>query len=285
MLLDGGEPLLRKDLTEIIRYAVRVGVTPHLSTNGLLLDCKTVKKLRKAGLQSIQVSLDGAFSETHNFIRGYSESYDSAIAAIQNARQGGLSVTVNTVLMKHNIKEIPGIINLLIKMKVDFYRVASIVPVNETLKKLCVSTQEFKDLLSFLVKSKRQIRDNLQIILPSNKLVYILDEKADSNIMLSTSLTSNIGCEAGTFLCNITPDGWVTPCVYFSEEQFRAGNIRREKLASIWSKSPIFRAFRNLKLARKCMGCSYLMKCKGGCRALAFYFFGSLKEQDPRCWI
>ncbi len=73
LLLSGGEPLIRKDLPELARFAVDEGMRVVVSTNGTLITKKTADKFRQIGLSYIGVSLDG-IGKTHDQFRGVEEA-------------------------------------------------------------------------------------------------------------------------------------------------------------------------------------------------------------------
>ena len=81
----GGEPLLRKDLCEVMEYATNeLGFHWGMTTNGILLTVENIEKLRKANLETISISIDG-LEETHNKFRGVSNSYQTIINNIRKA--------------------------------------------------------------------------------------------------------------------------------------------------------------------------------------------------------
>ncbi|MNH83683.1 Cyclic pyranopterin monophosphate synthase [compost metagenome] len=99
--ITGGEPLLRKDLPEIIaKLAIIPGAEDlSLTTNGSLLASRS-KSLKEAGLQRVTVSLDSLEDETFMFMNGGRSKVEPVLAGIEAARQAGLLVKVNMVVQK-----------------------------------------------------------------------------------------------------------------------------------------------------------------------------------------
>lgn len=93
----GGEPLLRKDLPEIIATVDRERTTTVLFTNGTLL-AERAAKLRRAGLDSVYVSIDAADPETHDRFRGSPGLYLQAVQGIGRALDLGFSVGISATL-------------------------------------------------------------------------------------------------------------------------------------------------------------------------------------------
>ena len=109
--LTGGEPFLRSDIFDIIKYSVKKGVRTECISNGSLIDKELANKIIASGLQNIAVSLDGAKSETHDHIRekGAFEKAVSALKYLAKAKRefgGGPQISVWTTIMKENVNEL-----------------------------------------------------------------------------------------------------------------------------------------------------------------------------------
>lgn len=108
----GGEPLLRKDLLEIINYASILGFHAQLSTNGWLIDRRMAKKIVESGLKGINISIDGTTAETHDKMRGTPGSFDKAVNAIKYLNEiNDITIAIQTVLCELNYHEAIGMIN------------------------------------------------------------------------------------------------------------------------------------------------------------------------------
>ena len=111
IMFTGGEPFLRKDIFELISYAVNRGLTTEVVSNGFLINEKLANKIVSSGLKNIAISLDGAKEETHDFIRRKG-SFVKAINAIRNLveikkKNGfGPQISVWTTMMRENVKEL-----------------------------------------------------------------------------------------------------------------------------------------------------------------------------------
>ncbi len=79
----GGEPLLRGDLPELLRACRRLGMITHLNTNGWLLDRPWAREIVAAGVDSLNVSLDGASPEVHDRVRGQNGAFERAVEAVR----------------------------------------------------------------------------------------------------------------------------------------------------------------------------------------------------------
>ncbi|GAI83859.1 unnamed protein product, partial [marine sediment metagenome] len=79
----GGEPLLRHDICELVEYASHIGLWTNLITNGTFLNAAIVKKLKKVGLSSAQISIEGPNPAIHDNITGVQGSFDATVAGIK----------------------------------------------------------------------------------------------------------------------------------------------------------------------------------------------------------
>lgn len=99
----GGEPLLRKDIYELIDYSTKKGIKTEVFTNGYLLSKNVVKKLKNAGLSKIQISIDSPYTKEHDKLRGLPGCFKRATNGIKYCVNNDIPVTINTVAMKKNL--------------------------------------------------------------------------------------------------------------------------------------------------------------------------------------
>ncbi len=119
VLFTGGEPFLRKDIFDLISYGASLGVNMEVVTNGSLIDTSDMaKKIVSSGLRNIAISLDGAYSQTHDKIRGVAGGFQKALDALKllyfaKADAGlGPQISVWTTIMKGNLSELYDMISL-----------------------------------------------------------------------------------------------------------------------------------------------------------------------------
>jgi MoaA/NifB/PqqE/SkfB family radical SAM enzyme len=111
--ITGGEPLLKKDLVvHMVEKVHNAGLTPNLLTNGTLVTPSLAYKLKKAGINSVQVSLDGANPETNDTIRGRKGGFEQTVRGIHALKGAGIAVSISAVLTRENFHELEGIYNL-----------------------------------------------------------------------------------------------------------------------------------------------------------------------------
>jgi sulfatase maturation enzyme AslB (radical SAM superfamily) len=128
LILSGGEPLLRKDIYEIIQYGTQKGLYMGLGSNGTLIDNAVAKKLKEAGIKTVSISLDSHIPENHDNFRGVKGSWEKAVNAIKALRENGVLVQVNTTLTQQNYDEIDNIMSLAEKLGVENFHLFFLVP-------------------------------------------------------------------------------------------------------------------------------------------------------------
>lgn len=111
MSISGGEPLLRPDLPEILRFVRTHSVPMVLTTNGRLLDKQKARTLGELGVGTFQIPLHAADQDTHNFLSG-GDSWNSSIRCLVDLRAAGLSVVPVFVATRINLNRLPGVIEV-----------------------------------------------------------------------------------------------------------------------------------------------------------------------------
>lgn len=108
----GGEPLMHRDILELVGDGAAAGMRMSIITNGTLLPTMA-EPLATAGLAQAIVSIDGAAAASHDSIRNTPGLFDRAVAGMERARDAGVLIRVNTVVGPHNYSEMPALQKLL----------------------------------------------------------------------------------------------------------------------------------------------------------------------------
>ena len=124
----GGEPLVRKDIFELTKYAHDKGIYVAIATNGSLITKNKAKEMKMAGIEFTQISLDGASAETHESFRGIEKVFEKTIQGIKNCVNEGFFVNIATTATKYNYEEIPKIIDLCEEIGVNWFMAYNFVP-------------------------------------------------------------------------------------------------------------------------------------------------------------
>lgn len=250
----GGEPLLRTDITALISYAAKLGLWTNLITNGTLLDDTRVRVLKKVGLSSAQVSIEGPSGEIHDRITGKQGSFDSTVRGIRLLQDAGIPVHTNTTLSRHNIHHAKEIISLVKKLGLRRLSMNLLIPCGAALnkKEIWVSYSEIGNHVLALkhTAEKQGVKFLWYSPLPMcrfNPIAYGLGNKS---------------CAAITGLLSVDPMGNIIPCSSWREPQ---GSLLRQGFHEIWQ-SAALSLFKNIEYApSECRQCIQFEKCKGAC--------------------
>jgi len=275
-ILSGGEPLLRDDLEVIAEHATSRGATVVVGTNGTRLTRERIRSLKDAGVTGVAVSVDSLDERYHDRFRHGGGALRDTIAAVERLRQEQLDFVIQTSLTRGNRREIPALAAWSADLGAVSFNVYFLVPTgrgeamqgltpdaNEAvLRELAVLEQVYRGRM--LVRSKCQP----QIM----RHVHQTDPE-------STLLNYSTRCPCGVHYCRITPEGKLTPCPYMPVV---AGDLRQDRFADVWNRSPVFNRLRAEEPGGKCGRCEYRSIC-GGCRARAFAESGDIMAADESC--
>jgi MoaA/NifB/PqqE/SkfB family radical SAM enzyme len=219
--LSGGEPLLRRDLPELVAYARSLGLTVGTSTNGYPLTDRVASALRQAGLSRLQVSID-SIGTTHESVRG-SGSFQRAIAAVERSVRHGLKTHICFTAMRRNAHELPQMLNLARQFSVDGFNLSQFVPTGRGSTEDALDPVSARKLLEIWLEA-RGANPDMYMTVHSSGLAALAPTRSDCRG----------GCQAGISIACITADGDVTPCVMLP---LSLGNIKERTFSDIWSQA------------------------------------------------
>ena len=126
----GGDPMKRKDVFELIRYAADKGVQVALTPSATpLLTREAIFKLKEAGLVRLGISLDGSTPEINDTFRGLPGAYARTIQAIEWANEAGIPIQVHTTISRHNANDLDSLCALFERLAIVMWNVFFLVPV------------------------------------------------------------------------------------------------------------------------------------------------------------
>jgi AdoMet-dependent heme synthase len=152
LVLSGGEPLFRKDIFDLARYATECGLRVALATNGTLVTKEIARKIADSGVRRVSISLDGANASTHDAFRGISGAFDAALGGIRNLKELGMSVQVNMSIARHNAHELPAVLALAKSIGADALHTFLLVPVGcgvDIAESQMVPADEYEKILNW----------------------------------------------------------------------------------------------------------------------------------------
>lgn len=272
LVLSGGEPLLRKDIYEIIEYASSVGFIPVLGSNGVLLTKENVRFLKEAGLRGIGVSIDSNNPEEHDRFRGSDGAWDLSVSGLRYAKEAGIETQIDVTLTDRNYQEINSFIEFGVGLGVKAINFFFLICTGRAMK-TDISTNNYETALRH-VAGKVFNEKRLMVRARCAPHIYRILYEDGYSIPSGTR-----GCLAGRSYMRIDPEGNVTPCPYMS---LVVGNIRDLSLTDIWEDSFALRQLREGRYKGRCGSCEYTEIC-GGCRARAFIEREDIMQEDSLC--
>lgn len=275
LILSGGEPLIRKDVFEIIKYASSKKLKIMLGTNGTLITRAIAEKCLKAGVARLGISVDSIDEKKHDNFRKYPGSFKKTLKGIENLKKANVPFQIHTTVTKNNKDEIEKITHFSENMGAKAHHLFFLVSTGRGKKinsiQLCAKEEE--QILARLVRKIKNKEFKIEIK-PTCAPTFMRIAKESG---LDPQYAK--GCMAATSYCVILPQGDVHPCPYLP---IKAGNIRDKRFGRIWLESEIFNALRTQDFKGACGVCAYKNIC-GGCRAQAYAVYGDYLAQDPFC--
>src|SRR5213596_3426722 len=272
----GGEPLVRRDLADLIRAAREENLYTNLITSGIGLDDDRVCTLRDAGLDSIQLSFQSDKPDLSDEIAG-ARAHQRKLDVAAKIRAAGIPLSLNFVIHRRNIDRLPQMIALAEALgaervelaNVQFYgwaflnRAALLPTRNQVIRAREIATA---------AKARLAGRIDIFYVLPD---YYENRPKPCLNGWGQRYLTVN-------------PIGDVLPCPTASSAipDLRFENIRARDLDWIWRESESFNRFRGTDwMPEPCRSCPQREIDFGGCRCQAALLTSNAANTDPVCTL
>jgi PqqA peptide cyclase len=272
--LSGGEPLLRRDLEELVAHARAERLYSTLVTSGLGLTRDRAARLRDAGLDHIQISFQDAESGTAELIAGLPKSVEKKRQAAAFVRELGFAFTVNVVLHRANLDRLGEIIEMAAELGADRLELANTqyygwAALNRTA--LLPTREQLAAAEPVVDAAVAKYRGRMRIL-------YVLPD-------YHQDYPKPCMGGWGHVYIVVAPDGRVLPCqAAWQIETLQFDNVRDRPLSWIWSDSPAFSAFRgDAWMLDPCRACPRKAVDFGGCRCQAFQLTGNARAADPVC--
>ena len=250
--ITGGEPLLRRDLFEIMTEASDMGFDWGMVTNGSLITDSVIEQMRQSGMKTITVSVDG-LRDTHDSLRHLPGCWDKIMTALQKLKKAAFldHLQVTFTANRRNVFEFEALYHILRPIGLDSIRVSFMDPIGRAL-------------------------DNTELLLTREEILYLtqLANKLNSDPngtkiiwgcphFLGNQLDNRrFHCFAGIYSASILFNGdiFVCPNVPHRKELIQ-GNILTDSFSEVWKTK--FHFFRSRPLPAKCKGCKYQSDCGG----------------------
>ncbi|HPC17945.1 MAG TPA: radical SAM protein [Candidatus Hydrogenedentes bacterium] len=227
--MTGGEPLLRKDVFDLIRFARELGMAVHLCSNGMLLDRDNVIQLREAGVNALSISIESPGPEPHDSLRG-PRSFELAVQGVKLARELApeVQVGINCVITRLNYKNIAAMIPFAEEIGAHQIKFA---PIHTNLLHRRKRIEHYSDLI-FSQEDLDELDYEIKELIAASRRSRILTTSAMFFAGMADLYRKPLQfrCYAGYAACAINPAGIVAPCC----DMDGTLSVRDQPLETIW---------------------------------------------------
>lgn len=279
VVLTGGEPLMRRDLEEIIAYGAGLGLAMVVGTNGMMLTEQRVRSLKRAGVLGLGISVDSLDPAYHDRFRGRSGAWAKTMAGIEACRRNEISFQIHFSISENNAQEFPAMIDFARDRGARVLNIFFLVCTGRGESVTDLTPQRYEQVLGELIEAQEQCSDLIIRARCAPHFKRVAHQRKPASALNRISGKDGDGCIAGTHYCRITPEGAVTACPYIPDE---VGSIRQDSFRTLWAASPALQLLREPVLRGTCGTCEYRKLC-GGCRARPLALGGDLMDPDPWC--
>lgn len=272
--LSGGEPAARRDLPDLVAAARQAGLYVNLITSGIGLTTDRLDALDAAGLDHVQLSLQGVRASVADMIGGYKGGFDRKIELAHAITARGLPLTLNAVMHRRNLDDLPETIALADQLGARRIEIA------------CVQFYGWAQAnRTALLPTREQVATAKRIVadaVPAYRGRMVIDFVPPDYY---ADYPKPCMGGWGTTGLNVTPDGTVLPChAAATIPHLTFQRVTDTPLAEIWQSGPAFNAFRGHDwMPDPCRSCARRDIDHGGCRCQAMALAGDATATDPVC--
>ncbi len=255
--LTGGEPLLSPHFYDIGKEIIEMGLSWGMTTNATLIDTKTAERIKKAGMATVSVSLDG-LEESHDRLRGRKGAWKEAVKGIKALQSVGYQPQVTSVFHRDNISELEATYEYLLDMNITSWRPINVEPIGRTCENygLLLSKQQLSELLQFIKEKRYDPGNPMEVTFGcSHYLGVPMERMVRDHYFL---------CGAGIYVASVRSNGDISACLDIENlPELVQGNIYRENFMDVWKhKFQIFRTDRTCE-CQACSECRDRVICGG----------------------
>ncbi len=300
LLFSGGEPLMRKDLFELLEYASKKNIRPVISTNGTLIDKATAQRIKDSGVVYVGISLDG-MEELNDKFRGVPGAFKKAMRGFDSCRAVDQRVGLRLVLTKRNYLDLHGIFDFIEEEGINracFYHLVYSGR-GSTISSDDLTHHESKDAMDILMERtadyfRRGLDINILTVDNHVDGVYLYRKMLEKGMTEEAArvydlLKWNGGAanSTGVGIGNVDFNGNVHPDQFWQD--YTLGNIKERSFGDIWmdESDPIMKGLKHKAefIKGRCSVCKYKEICTGAMRVRGFRVYDDPWAPDPQCYL
>jgi radical SAM protein len=294
LVFTGGDPMMRRDLFDLIACATEKGLRCSLTPTATALPTKErLMKAKEAGIRRLALSLDAPTPEVHDAFRQVPGSWERTMRILHNAQAVGLSAQVNTTVSRYNVDLLPDMVPFVEEVGAVQWSVFFLVPTGRAQVPWMISAEEHERVFNWLYDLSKQAPFDIKATAaPMYRRVAIQRKKAEqgngspvtfqgAGFQYADGLNRPTkGVNDGNGFLFISHLGEIMPSGFLP---ISAANVRQEDVVQVYREHPLFKDLRDqTKLKGKCAVCEYQDVC-GGQRGRAYGVTGDYLETDPAC--
>ena len=286
MILTGGEPMMRDDIFDVAAYGTKIGLRMVMAPCGIYITDETAEKIKDAGIQRLSFSIDGADAESHDKFRGVPGAFESVLKAIEISKKHGLEFQVNTTITKHNLHDLPKILENVIELGAVAHHPFLLVPTGRAanMKDQEIAPEDYEKTLKWFYDMREEVPIQFKPTCAPHYYRIFRQNEQEKGIRVTPQThgmdAMTKGCMGGQSFAFVSNTGKVQICGFLDVE---CGDIKEEPFSKIWDTSKVFQEMRAWDdYNGRCGYCEYKWVC-GGCRARAYAFTGNYLDEEPFC--
>ncbi|GAB2700194.1 TIGR04053 family radical SAM/SPASM domain-containing protein [Thalassiella azotivora] len=290
LVFTGGDPMMRKDLFDLIAHADAAGLRCSLTPTATVLP--TVDRLRRAkeaGVRRVALSLDSPSPQVHDDFRKVPGSWERTMTILRNAREVGLSTQVNTTVTTDTVDLLPEMVRFVRSVGAVQWSVFFLVPMGRGQQLRMISPERHEEVLTWLHDLAREGDFDVKATAaPMYRRVVAQRAAADGGAPASGAGFAfhdglhrpHQGVNDGRGFLFVSHRGDVMPSGFLP---VTVGNVREDDVVDLYRHHPLFRGLRDPdRLTGKCGVCEFRAAC-GGQRGRAYAVTGDPYASDPAC--
>lgn len=247
--LTGGEPLLRKDIFDIIDYALDNGISVSIFSNLLLLNDRIARELERRNIY-VLTSLDGSRPEVHDYIRGEG-TWRKTVEGIKLLKKRDISVHTSFTITKYNYFDIAGYVELAVNLNVDYISCIPVIPSTKKAREAMPNYSQVKEALISFENKARELGVEASVWCAPFARLYL---KGYVYVGTCPTLT----------MIDISPSGQLLLC---DTLDIVVGNFIEEDFEELKERYLEYVDKILASVPSKCKTCQVNYICKGGCFA------------------
>lgn len=278
--ITGGDPILHPDFWKLLTLLKSREIPFTILGNPFHLTDDVCKKLREYGCEKYQLSIDG-MEKTHDWFRKPG-SFQTTLDKISCIRNAGIRAVIMTTVSGVNYREIPEIIDTVVRYQADVFAFARYCPTSDE-KETGLTPQQYRELLRICdLKFKEYEAKGCQTYFSKKDHLWTLYEYETGAFQIPENAQQGMiygDCNCGNCHMTILPNGDVYACRRVLNS--KVSNVFADRLADVWVCQ--MEQYRNYNQFKKCSKCELMPWCRG-CPAVASGANGNFYDEDPQCW-